>query len=418
MFCVPVLIFAGTDRFRSRFHVFADGHVYCGAEGVGSHFHLPRVLGSVFLFCVPILIFIGSEGVGSRFHLLCSRTHFRLCIGRRVPIYCFVLSDSFSTVPTASCLVFIFCAPGFVFRDTRGVGSHFHVLRARTHFRLYGWRPLPFSCFALTNTFSAMRRASGTVLMFFAPGLVFVGFEGVRSRFHVLCPRTRFRWYRGRRVPFSCFASLYLFSAVPRVSGLVFTFCVPLLVFDGSEGVESRFQVLLSWTHFRRYGRRGVPFSYFALPDSFSSVPRASSSVFMFCVPAHRFLWYRRRQVPFSCFALPNMFSHSAEGVGSRFHVLCTRTCFHRFRGCRVPFSCSALPDTFSAVLRSSDRVFMFCASKRVFGDTVGVRSCFHVCVPVLVVGGTEVVGSRFHVVRSWTHFRRYRGRQVPFSCF
>jgi hypothetical protein len=37
----------------------------------------------------------------------------------------------------------------------------------------------------------------------FAPGLVLGGTEGVRSRFHVLRSRTRFRRYRGCRVPSS-----------------------------------------------------------------------------------------------------------------------------------------------------------------------------------------------------------------------
>jgi hypothetical protein len=33
------------------------------------------------------------------------------------------------------------------------------------------------------------------------------------------------------------------------------------------------------------------------------------------------------------------------------------------------------------------------------------------------VFGGAEVVGSRFHVLRSRTRFGRYQGRRVPFSC-
>jgi hypothetical protein len=39
-------------------------------------------------------------------------------------------------------------------------------------------------------------------------------------------------------------------------------------------------------------------------------------------------------------------------------------------------------------------------------------------CAPVLVFGCTEGVPSRFHVLRSHTHFRRCRGRRVPFLCF
>jgi hypothetical protein len=65
----------------------------------------------------------------------------------------------------------------------------------------------------------------------------------------------------------------------------------------------------------------------------------------------------------------------------------------------RLPFSCFACPDSFSAVPRGSGPVFMFCA----FGPNFG---------------GTEGVGSRFHVLRAHTCFRRYRGRQDPFSCF
>jgi hypothetical protein len=41
--------------------------------------------------------------------------------------------------------------------------------------------------------------------MFCTPGLVLAGTVGVWSRFHVLCARTRFRMYGRRRVQFSCF---------------------------------------------------------------------------------------------------------------------------------------------------------------------------------------------------------------------
>jgi hypothetical protein len=40
------------------------------------------------------------------------------------------------------------------------------------------------------------------------------------------------------------------------------------------------------------------------------------------------------------------------------------------------------------------------------------------ICVPGLVFSGTENAGSRFHVLRSQTHFRRCRVRRLPFSCF
>jgi hypothetical protein len=129
-------------------------------------------------------------------------------------------------------------------------------------------------------------------------------------------------------------------------------------IFGGSEGVGSRFQVLSDQTRFRRYRGRRVPFSCFALPDSFSD-----------------------------------------EGVGSHFHVLRSRTRFQRYRGCRVLFSCFMRLNSFKGVTRPSGTIFMFYA-------------------PELVFGGNEGVGSRFHVLRALTHFRRYRGRQVPFSSF
>jgi hypothetical protein len=128
----------------------------------------------------------------------------------------------------------------------RGKQSRFHVLRARTRFRRYRGRQVPFSCFALPDSFLAVPRAFGPVIIFCAPGLVFGGSEGVRSRFH---------------------------------------FCIPVLVFDGTEGVGSRFHVLRPRTSFRRYRGRLVPFSCFARPDLFSMVLRASGPVFMFFGP-------------------------------------------------------------------------------------------------------------------------------------
>jgi hypothetical protein len=251
-----------------------------------------------------------------------------------------------------------------------GVGSCFHVLRAQTHFRRYGRRRVPFSCFALSKSFSAVPRASGPVSMFCAPGLIFGGLEGVRSLFHVLRARTRFRRYR---VPFSCFALPDSFSVVPRASAPVFMFCAPGLVSRGTEGVGSRFHVLRactrfqhiegvgsrfnvlrSRTRFRRYRGCPLPFSCFALPNSFLAVPRASALVFMFCATGHIF--------------------GGAEGIRSHFHVLRYRTYFWRCRGRRLLFSCFALPDSFSAVLWASAPVFMFCAPELVFS---GINECW-----------------------------------------
>jgi hypothetical protein len=152
----------------------------------------------------------------------------------------------------------MFCKPGFIFGGDEGVRSRFHVLRSQTHFRWYRGRRVSFLSFALPDSFSALPMASDPVFMFFAPGHVF----SLRSFFHVLYSRTRLRRYRGRRVHFPCFA--------PR-------------------------------THFRRYRGRRLLFSCFALPDSFSTVPRASGSVFMFC-------------------ALGLVFG-GTEGVQSCFHV-------------------------------------------------------------------------------------------------
>jgi hypothetical protein len=96
----------------------------------------------------------------------------------------------------------------------------------------------------------------------------------------------------------------------------------------------------------------------------------------------------------------------------------------------------------------------MFCAPGLVFGGTEGIGSRFHVlcsglvfggtegegsrfscfvlpdsfsavpraygpalmfCAPGVLFGGTEGDVSRFHVLRSRTHFRRYQGRWVRF---
>jgi hypothetical protein len=184
-----------------------------------------RASGPVLMFCTPGLVFGSIEGVGSRFHVLRSQTHFRLYRGRRVPFSCLSARTHFR-------------------RGTDGVGSRFHVLRACTLFRRYRGRQVPFSYFALPNSFSGGPRASGPVFLFCASGLIFGGTERVRSRFHVLRYHTHFRRYRGRPLPFSCFARPNSFSAVPTASGLVFLYCAPSHVFGGAVGVGSCFQVL------------------------------------------------------------------------------------------------------------------------------------------------------------------------------
>jgi hypothetical protein len=140
--------------------------------------------GSFFMFCAHDLIFGGTEGLGSRFHVLRVLTRFQRYRRRRVPFSCFTLLDSFSAVSRASALVFMFCAPVLVCRGTEGVRSRFHVLSSRTHFRQYRGRRLPFSWFVLPDTFSVVPRASD---------LIFSDTECIGSRFHVLRARTRFR---------------------------------------------------------------------------------------------------------------------------------------------------------------------------------------------------------------------------------
>jgi hypothetical protein len=204
-------------------------------------------------------------------------------------VFLFALPNSFSVVPMASGTFFMFCAPGQVFGESEGVGSHFHVLRNRTHYWRYRGRRVPFSCFPLPDSFSRVPRVSGLVLMFCAPGLAFGCTVGVGSGFHVLRARTRFGRYRRRQVPFSClrsaarfrrcggrqvpfssFAPPNSFSAVPRASGPVLMFCARVLVFGCTEGV-------------------GSSFLFFALLDSFSAQPRTSAPVFMFCAPGLAF---------------------------------------------------------------------------------------------------------------------------------
>jgi hypothetical protein len=242
-----------------------------------------RAPNPVFIFCAHRLVLGGTKGARSRFHVLRSLTHFRRYRGRRVLFSCFALPDLFSEVPKVSGPVCIFYARGLIFDDTEGVGFRFHVLRSQTHFRWSQGRRVPFSCFMLPYSFWVVPRALGPVLMFCAPGPVLGDTKGARSSFHLLRSRTRFERYRGRHVPFSCFALSYSFSTVPRASGPVFMFCAPGLVFDVTENIGFRFHVLRSQTRFRRYQGHWVPFSCFALPGLVSAEPRASGLVFIFC---------------------------------------------------------------------------------------------------------------------------------------
>jgi hypothetical protein len=268
----------------------------------------------------------------------------------------------------------MFCAPEHFFVGTEGIVSCIHVFHSRTHFQRYRGPRVPLSCFALPDSFSAEEGTSDPVFMFYAPGHVFVGNEGLESRIHVFRSQTRFPRYRGRRVSFSCFALLDSFSAVPRASVPNFMFGALEYNFGGTVGVGFLFHVLRCRTSFRRYRGRWVLLSYFALADSFSAVPRASGAVFMFYAP--------------------KLFFGGTVGVESLFHVLRSRNRFRWYRRRLVPFSCFPLPASFSTVPGASRPVFMFCAPELVFGRTMGVAS-------------------RFHVWRSRTRFRRYLGRRV-----
>jgi hypothetical protein len=282
-------------------------------------------MGSCFHVLHSRLIFSGTKGSGSRFHVLRSRARFRRYGGRRVSITCITQQDSFSAIPRESGPVFMFCVPGIIFSGTEGVRSRFHVFRSLTCFWGCGGRRVRFSCFVRLDSFSAVPRVLGPVFMFCTTGVVSRGTEGIGSRYHVFRSRTHFRRYRGRQVQFSFFALQNSFSAVPRASGPIFMFCASGLIFDGTEGVGSRFPILRARTHFWRHRGHQIPLSCFTLPDSFSAVPRASDPIL-------------------------------------------TRSRFPRYQGRHIQFSFFALKDSFSAVPRASGPVFMFCAPGHVFG--------------------------------------------------
>jgi hypothetical protein len=60
----------------------------------------------------------------------------------------------------------------------------------------------------------------------------------------------------------------------------------------------------------------------------------------------------------------------------------------------------------------------MFCALEIVWGVLRAVGPIFYFCALGRFFGGIEGAGSCFHVLRSMTHFGRYRGHEVQFSCF
>jgi hypothetical protein len=81
------------------------------------------------------------------------------------------------------------------------------------------------------------------------------------------------------------FTLLYPFLTVPRASGPVFMICDPGLAFGSKDVAGSSFHFLRFQSHFQRYRRRQVRFSWFALSDEFSAVTRSSGPVFIFALP-------------------------------------------------------------------------------------------------------------------------------------
>jgi hypothetical protein len=282
-----------------------------------------------------------------------SWTHFHRDRGRRVSFSCFPLTDPFQAKPRVPSPIFWFRAPGLVFGRIPGASGTIFM-------------------FSAVGLIFGGTRASGPVFTFCTPGLVLGGTECARSHSHVLRSQTRFRQ---------------------------FSFLLDLeLVWGNTKGASSRFHVLRSSTRFRWYRGCLVPFACFALPGSFSTVSRASSSVFMFC--ASRFVF------------------DGTEGVISLFLVLRSRTCFWRYRGRQISFSCFTLLDSIWALLSTSYPFFMFCAPGLVFDDTEGVRSCFHVLRSQTRLRQFQGRHSSFHVSRSRTLLGQYRGHQVLISCF
>jgi hypothetical protein len=185
--------------------------------------------------------------------------------------------------------------------------------------------------------------------MFCAPELIFRGTEGVGSCIHVLHSHTHFQRYRGRWVHYSCFELPDSFSVVPRASSSFFMYCASGHVLGGTEGVESSFHVLRFQTFFWRYRGRWVPLSYFAFLYSFCAVPRVSGQFSCFAL-LNSFWAVPRASGPLFMFCAPGLIFGDTEGVWSSIHFLRSRTHFWRNLGCGVPFSCFAFSDLFWVV--------------------------------------------------------------------
>jgi hypothetical protein len=101
-----------------------------------------------------------------------------------------------------------------------------------------------------------------------------------------------------------------------------------------------------------------IQFSYFAVPDLCSAVPKASGPIFMFCAPRSIFGGGIEATDLIFLFRVNDLIFDGTECASSSFHVLRSRTRHRRYRGCRVPFLYFALPDSFSTVPRASGPVF------------------------------------------------------------
>jgi hypothetical protein len=144
------------------------------------------VSGFVSMLCDTGPILGGTEGAGFRFHIFCSRTRFGIDRGPMVQFSSFAFPDSFLTIPMASGPVFIFLRYRTHFGRYRGRRIQFNVLRSWTYFGRYRGRRVQLSCFALPDSFWVVPRVSGPVFMFCAPGLIFGGTEGVGLSYYVL----------------------------------------------------------------------------------------------------------------------------------------------------------------------------------------------------------------------------------------
>jgi hypothetical protein len=158
----------------------------------------------------------------------------------------FALLGSFLAVPRAPILVFMFYALRPVLDGTEGTWSYFHMLCLQTHFRRYRGRRVPFSYFALLDPIWAVPRTSVPVFMFCASVLIFSGTDDAQSSFHVLPPGLIFGGTKDIGVSFLCFAIPDSFWAVPRASGSVFIFCAFGLIFDSTDGARFSFMFCAS----------------------------------------------------------------------------------------------------------------------------------------------------------------------------